>query len=125
MRIRIVSWIIIFGFLFLAFNILNTEIIQGEKFKNLSNQNCIRLIPQGGSRGRILDRLGNIIVDNNLSYDVMVSHYENDQINKTLLGLANILNANFKDIKDTFRNKYIASFMPVTIVRNIDVKKAI
>jgi len=125
MRVKITSWILIFGFLFLAFNVLNIEVIQGKKFKNLSNQNCIRLIPQEGSRGRILDRLGNIIVDNNLSYDVMISPYENGQINKTLLGLANILNANFKDLKDTFRNKYIASFMPVTIVRNIDVKKAI
>ena len=125
MRVKIVSWIVIFGFLFLALNILNIELIQGRKFENLSNQNCIRLIPQEGSRGRILDRQGNIIIDNNLSYDVMVSPYENDQINKTLLGLANILNANFKDMKDTFRNKYIASFMPVTIAKNIDVKKAI
>ena len=125
MRIRIVSWIIIFGFLFLAFNILNTELIQGEKFKNLSNQNCIRLIPQDGSRGRILDRQGNIIVDNNLSYNVMVSPYGSNGIDKTLLGTARILNVDFKDLKDAFRNKYIASFMPTTIAKNIDVKKAI
>jgi len=125
MRVKISSWIVIFGFLFLAFNILNIEVIQGKKFKNLSNQNCIRLIPQEGSRGRILDRLGNIIVDNNLSYDVMVSSYGNNGIDKTLSGLAKILNANFKDMKDTFRNSYTASFMPVTIAKNIDVKKAI
>ena len=125
MRVKIVSWIVIFVFLFLAFNLLNVELIQGKKFKNLSNRNCIRLIPQEGSRGRVLDRLGNIIVDNNLSYNVMVSDYKNDQINKTLLGVAKILNLNFDDLKDRFRNRYIASFMPVTIVENIDVKKAI
>lgn len=125
MRVKIVSWIVIFVFLFLVFNLLNVELIQGKKFKNLSNRNCIRLIPQEGSRGRVLDRLGNIIVDNNLSYNVMVSAYKNDQINKTLLGVAKILNLNFEDLKDRFRNKYIASFMPVTIVENIDVKKAI
>ncbi len=125
MRIKIVNWIIIFIFLFLAINILNIEVIQGRKFKNLSNQNCIRLIPQGGSRGRILDRRGNIIVDNNLTYNVMVSPYANIGIDKTLLGAARILNMNFKDLKDTFRNKYMASFMPVTIAKNIDLKKAI
>ena len=125
MRVKIVSWIVIFVFLFLVFNLLNVELIQGKKFKNLSNRNCIRLIPQEGSRGRVLDRLGNIIVDNNLSYNVMVSDYKNDQINKTLLGVAKILNLNFDDLKDRFRNRYIASFMPVTIVENIDVKKAI
>ena len=125
MRIRIVNWIVILIFLFIALNILNLEVIQGKKFRILSNQNCIRLIPQEGSRGGILDRQGNIIVDNNLSYNVMVSPYGNNEIDKTLLGAARILNMNFKDLKDAFRNRYIASFMTTTIAKNIDVKKAI
>jgi len=125
MRVRIVNGIVIFIFLFIALNILNIEVIQGRKFRILSNQNCIRLIPQKGSRGNILDRRGNIIVDNNLSYNVMVSSSGNSGIDKTLLGTARILNTNFKDLKDTFRHKYTASFMPTTIAKNIDVKKAI
>ncbi len=125
MRIRIVNWIVILIFLFIALNILNLEVIQGKKFRILSNQNCIRLIPQEGSRGRILDRQGNVIVDNNLSYNVMVSSYGNNEIDKTLLGAARVLNVNLKDLKDAFRNRYIASFMPTTIAKNIDVKKAI
>ncbi|PIP20177.1 MAG: penicillin-binding protein 2 [Candidatus Omnitrophica bacterium CG23_combo_of_CG06-09_8_20_14_all_40_11] len=125
MRVRIVNWLVIATFLFIALNILNMEVIQGKKFKNLSNQNCIRLIPQEGSRGRILDRQGNIIVDNNLSYNVMVSSYANIGIDKTLLAAARILNVDFKVLQTTFRNKYIAPFMPTTIAKNIDVKKAI
>ncbi|MDP2937855.1 MAG: penicillin-binding protein 2 [Candidatus Omnitrophota bacterium] len=125
MRIRIVNWIVILIFLFIALNILNLEVIQGKKFRILSNQNCIRLIPQEGSRGRILDRQGNVIVDNNLSYNVMVSSYGNNEIDKTLLGAARVLNVNLKDLQSAFRNRYIASFMPTTIAKNIDVKKAI
>ncbi len=125
MRIRIVNWIVISIFLFIVLNILNIEVIHGKKFRILSNQNCIRLIPQEGSRGKILDRQGNIIVDNNLSYNVMVSPSGNSGIDKTLMDVSKILSVDFKDLKSTFRNRYIGSFMPTTVAKNIDVKKAI
>ncbi len=125
MRIKVVNCIIIIIFSFLAFNILNMEVIQGEKFQKLSNKNYLRLIPQEGSRGRILDRQGNIIVDNNLAYNVMVSSSGNNDIDKTLLEAAKVLGTDFKDLKEAFRNKYIGSFMPTTIATNISVKKAI
>ena len=125
MRAKVINFLVIAIFLFMALNILNLEIIQGKKFKNLSNQNCIRLIPQEGSRGRILDRRNNVIVDNSLSYNVMVSSYGNNGIDKTLMAAAKILNADYKGLKDAFRNRYVASFMPTTIAKNIDVKKAI
>lgn len=125
MRVKIINFLITALFLFMALNILNIGIVQGRKFKNLSNQNCIRLIPQEGSRGRILDRRGNIIVDNSLSYHVMVSSYGNNGIDKTLMAAAKVLNADFKGLKDSFRNRYAAPFMPVTVAKNIDVKKAI
>ncbi|MDD4894034.1 MAG: hypothetical protein PHW54_01805, partial [Candidatus Omnitrophica bacterium] len=125
MRIKIISWATAFVFIFLAFNILNMEIIQGRKFRNLSDKNCLRLIPQEGSRGRILDREGDVIVDNSLSYDVMVTRSGNAGIDQTLAAASRVLGTDFKVLRDTFRNKYTVSFMPVTIAKNISVKKAI
>lgn len=125
MRVKIIHWVVILSFLYIAFNILNIEVLQGKKFKDLSIQNCIRLIPQEGSRGRILDRQGNIIVDNSLSYNVLVSALGNNAVDKALLGASRILGTDFKALKDTFRKRYVASFMPATIAKNIDIKKAI
>jgi penicillin-binding protein 2 len=125
MRINIINRIVIFLFLFLGLGILNTEVIQSKRFRELSNKNCIRLLPQKGSRGRILDRNGAIIVDNYLTFDVMVSSYGESEVNKTLSSVAKILDADFGGLKDKFRNSYIAPFMPTTIAKNIDIKKAI
>jgi len=125
MRIRIVHRLIIVVFLFMAFDILNIEVIQGDKFRDLSNQNCTRLIPQEGCRGRILDRAGNVIVDNNLSYNVMVMPSERGEIDDTLAGASKILNVSFNDLKNSFRKNYVTSFMPATIAKNIEIKKAI
>ena len=125
MRINVIKAGVILIFLFLGLGILNTEVIQSKRFRDLSNKNCIRLLPQEGSRGRILDRNGNIIVDNYLSYDVMVSSYGESQLNKTLSSVAEILDTDSGDLKDKFRNRYIAPFMPTTIAKNIGIKKAI
>jgi penicillin-binding protein 2 len=125
MRIDIINRVAVIVFLFLGLGILNIELIQSKRYKELSNQNCIRLIPQQGSRGKIFDRRGDIIVDSDLSYDAMVSSYEEGEVNKTLSYAAKILETDFRDLKDIFRHRYLAPFMPTTIAKNIEIKKAI
>ncbi len=123
MRINAISRAVIFIFIFLGLGILNINVIQGRKFRELSNKNSIRLIPQEGSRGRVFDRNGNIIVDNYLSYNVMV--LPQSHMDEALMGAAKILGMNFKDLRNTVGGKYKSTFMPITIAKNIDVKKAI
>lgn len=125
MRTKVVNWTVIFIFLFLVLSLFNFQIIQSKRFKDLSDKNCIRLLPQEGSRGRILDRQGNIIVGNSISYDVMILPQEDKQIDKTLVTVSGILGISFKDLKDTFRKEFIAPFAPIAIAKNIDIKKAI
>ena len=72
MRTRIAFFFIICMFVTLVLGLLNLELIQGKKNRVLSNRNCIRLLPQRGCRGKILDREGACIVDSKLSYNVMI-----------------------------------------------------
>ncbi|MDD4939745.1 MAG: penicillin-binding protein 2 [Candidatus Omnitrophica bacterium] len=125
MRIKILNWTVILVFLFIFSGLLNMQLMQGKRFSELSSQNCIRLVPQEGSRGRVLDRWGSVIVDNGLSYNVMVSPAENGQVDKALQAASRILDGNFKSLKENFGKKGAVSFMPVTIARNVDIKKAI
>jgi penicillin-binding protein 2 len=112
-------------FLFLSLGIINLQFIQGNRFKDLSNKNCIRLLPQMGARGAILDREGNIIVGNKLSYDCLVMPGGANQIDKILTAVSGILGITPEDLKDTFKLRLTVSSMPVTIAKNIDIKKAI
>jgi len=112
-------------FLFLSLGLINLEVIGGRKYKDLSNKNCIRLLPQSGARGEILDREGNIIVGNKLSYDVLVTPKEINQIDKALIVVSGILGVSSEDLKDAFKRDYVASSIPITIAKNIDIKKAI
>jgi penicillin-binding protein 2 len=124
-RAKIVNLFVTCMFLFLVFGLINLGVIQGNKFKDLSNKNCIRLLPQIGARGKILDRNGNIIVDNKLSYDVMVLPQELTQRDKVLTAVSSILGTSLKDLKDAFKRGFVASSLPIVIAKNIDIKKAI
>jgi penicillin-binding protein 2 len=125
MRIRFISFTPIFIFVFLGLGLFNLEVIQGRRFKDLSNKNCIRLIPQMGARGNIFDRNNNIIVDNSLSYDVMIMPGDEVKINKEMLNVSDILDIDPKGLKDTYRTNLIAPFAPIAIAKNINIKKAI
>jgi penicillin-binding protein 2 len=124
-RIKILSGFLIVVFFFLIFGLMNLQIIQGGKFKELSLKNCIRLLPQIGTRGRILDRNGEIIVGSELSYDVMAIPQDAPGLDKSLANLAAILHLKFDDLKRKFKRGYLAPSVPVVLVENADIKKAI
>jgi len=115
--------ILMFSTLFAA--LLNLDLLQGAKFRRLSDSNCIRLITQSGARGNILDRAGEIIVDSRISYDVLILPQELNQIDRILGGVSGILEIGVKELKAAFRNNYFSSSIPVTVASNIDLKKAI
>lgn len=126
MRIKIVRIIVAIFFLSLLLGILNLEVIQGRKLKQLSQKNCIRLLPQFGSRGNIFDRQDNIIAGNFISYDLMLIPQEDrDMIETALKKISQVLNIPADNLRNNFKNNFIAPFAPVVIAKNINVKKAI
>jgi len=124
-RKNILTFLIIAMFLSLFVALANLDLLQGDKFRRLSDSNCIRLIEQLGARGNILDRNAEIIVDNKISYDVLLLPQELDELDRILNGVSRILEVEAKDLKAAFRRNYFSSSIPVTIASNIDLKKAI
>ena len=124
-RIKIITFLVASLFLLLIFGLFNLEAIQGKKLRGLSNKNRIRLLAQPGARGKIFDRDGEVIVDNKLSYDVMISPQESQEREETLAIVSRVLGVSQKDLKDKFKKNYISVSLPVVIANNIDIKKAI
>ena len=112
-------------FLFLVLGLFNLEIIHGKKNRELSNKNCIRLIPQFGARGDIVDRNGEIIADSKISYDLLLLPDTREDIDNVLSGIAGVLGTNFESLLSSYRNNFLSPSLPVVIARNIGLKKAI
>jgi penicillin-binding protein 2 len=124
-RKHFLSFLIILMFCVLLIGLLNLDLLQGAKFRRLSDSNCIRLIAQLGARGNILDRNGEAIVDSKISYDVLILPQELNQVDRILSVVSRILEVEVKELKNAFKNNYFSSSIPVTVASNIDLKKAI
>lgn len=124
MRIKAINLIIAVIFVLIAAAVFNLAVIQGRRFKDLSDRNSIRLIRQPGSRGKILDRNGQVIVDNCLSYDLLILPQGQAENEKTLSAVSDILGIEPKELNSRFRRGYLASFLPVCVANSIDSKKA-
>ncbi len=124
-RKQIFSWLINSMFILLLLGLSRLDLLQGEKFRRLSNSNCIRLISQSGSRGNILDRNDEIIAGNKISYDVMILPQDLGQVDRALSGVSHILGVDFKELKSTFKKNFLSVSLPATVASNIEIKKAI
>ncbi|MDD4909918.1 MAG: penicillin-binding protein 2 [Candidatus Omnitrophica bacterium] len=116
-RILHISAAAVFSFLLLG--IFYTQILRGGYYTNLSKRNCIRVIPQKGARGRIIDRNGIVVVDNYLSFDVVALPQELTDKERSIPKLASLIGTTAENIKGIIKKDFTAPFAPITIKEDI------
>src|SRR3989338_3369721 len=125
MRIRVIRVITIALFLMIVMDLFYMQAIQGRYFFNLSANNRIRVVPLDGWRGRIYDRNGNILADNRLSYDVMVTPQDVQKGEELFKFLSGVLGVEQHLIAQRYNQKKVAPFAPVPVAEDISQEKAI
>lgn len=120
MRDRIYSTIVSILFLFILCGIFYLQILRWPLYHNLSQKNHIRLIPFHGLRGTIYDRNGLPIVENRLSFDVMIIPQEVEEADRTYGRLSKVLGIPQGKIESMVRKGYYALFAPITIASDIN-----
>ena len=71
-RIGVISLIVLFVFCALGFRLWQLQIVEGARFRTLSEKNRIRLNRLPSIRGLMLDRTGRVVVENRPSFDVVL-----------------------------------------------------
>lgn len=125
MKIKIVQFVIALNFLLLALAIFSLQVIQGSKYRQLSEANYIRVIVQKGSRGPILDRNHQTIADSRISFNVTILPKAAVDLDKIFSRLGDILGVSAREISDKFRQRIIANSLPVSVADNIERQQAI
>lgn len=109
----------------LVLGLFYIQILKAPRYIKLSESNRVRIIPQPGSRGKILDRHGMIIVDNYLSYDIAILPSETKDVDKMLKKLAELLDVSFEAISSRYKRDLVSTSLPVTLLDNIERNKAV
>ena len=112
-------------FLFLFLNLVRMQVIQTEHYQSLSERNRIRVIYLEGPRGRILDRNGEILADNRLSFNCSVVLNEaNTTIFKSSRLLAPLLDMDPAALEKQFLKKRRGAFNSILIAEDITPAQA-
>nr|HPN66793.1 hypothetical protein [Candidatus Omnitrophota bacterium] len=120
MRSRIYSAVINIAFLVILSGIFYLQVLRWPLYNTLAKKNHVRLIPFPGLRGTIYDRNGLAIVDNRLSFDVVIIPQEVENTDKTYGTLAQVLGMPRSRIESIVKKDYTAPFAPITVSGDVD-----
>lgn len=113
-------------FSLVVLRLFTMQVLQGTKYRELSEENRIRVEVIAAPRGEIRDRNGLLLADNIPSFTVTLDPYDKtyaDQpaaLDSTLAQLGTILGVDPALLRDKVRKDGRQSFLPVRLKRNVD-----
>lgn len=122
-RIQIILIFIILCYTILAFKLSYVKICYSDEYLERAVDLWSRTAPVSGTRGKIFDRNGRIIVGNSLSPTVVAIPKQVKNVKKTAAVLADILECSAKTIEEHL-NKNVSVEILKNVGRRISIKQA-
>ena len=120
-RARWLYVILLVAFLGLVTRLFFLQIVAGERYTFLSENNRVRIKRVAGTRGMIYDRNGQLLVDSRPSFDLIFVPEDSNDPRATLRLLAHHLGRDEKQLLQTFEEgKSRAAFDEMVLGRDID-----
>jgi penicillin-binding protein 2 len=120
-RTRMVYVILIIAFLGIMSRLAVLQIANGERYTYLSENNRVRIKRVPGTRGMIMDRQGELMVDSRPSFDLLFVPEDAEDPQNTLRQLAKYLGRSENELIAVFEeNKSRAAFDEIVLGRDVD-----
>ena len=115
-----VMYCVVAAFAILVVRLFYLQIIEGQEYRRLSENNSIRLQSVDAPRGLILDRNGRLLVDNRPSFDLNIILKDAKPVDQTVAKLANYMQVPAEElIPNIARRGNVSSYKPILIKQDI------
>jgi len=108
---------LVLGFVVLLLRLWYLQVIEGERYATLSENNRIRAIPQRDIRGRILDRHGKVLVDNRPSFTLSVLPEETPKLELLVPRLKDQLPIRWEEVES--RLKWAHAYRTIQLAKDL------
>ncbi len=125
MHINVIRNVIIGLFILMALDLFYIQVICGGYFYRQSESNSIRVIPFEGKRGRILDRNGNVLADNEKNFCVALLPQDIRDKRDVFRFLSGALNLGTAELETRYKKNRLTAFSPVIVAWDISRQQAI
>lgn len=120
-RARRLYYVVILAFAALIARLVFLQIVEGERYTFLSENNRIRIKRTPGTRGMIVDRQGQLLVDSRPSFDLLFVPEDTEEPEKTLRLLARYLGRDEKEFLPLLDDdKKRPAFEEIVLGRDVD-----
>ena len=121
LRFQVVVYLVVSVFVVLLLRLWFLQIIRGESYRNLSENNRIRLEDIPPTRGIIYDRHGRILVDNRPAFKLGLVPADASDLDQTLGKLGRILDVEQLELKEKVKSAPKgAPFRPILLSRDMN-----
>jgi len=120
-RILAAALIVLASWLCLSARLFYLQVVEGDRFRISAQKNSVRTHRVHASRGMILDRNGEILVDSRPAFDVRMVPDQAEDIPETLGRLASLLGEDAETVRDRFgRPRGASRFQAVLVAHDVD-----
>lgn len=119
-RAKLTLYLVLFGFVLLAGRLAFLQVVKASYYKNISDENRIRRLPQPAFRGLIYDRQGRQMVSNRASFTVAIIPYEIRGNTQILSRASNMLGLDSTWLKKKLGSHRYSAHEPIPVVREAD-----
>ncbi len=117
MRFNILKIFVYVGLLALGIGLFRVQVVKGDYYRRLGENNRIRLIPLEAARGRVFDMKGNLLASNRASYDVIAT--PEDVTPEVYYFLSNIFSITEDEIRERMSAPREYPFAPALIMKDV------
>ena len=117
----ILSFVVAGIFFLLLLRLWHLQILNVDDYRNMSENNRLRFVPEAASRGTILDRNGKVLVSNQPSFSLAVVPQEVTNRNELLDRLSMLLGLDRAEMNERWeKEKGRARYYPIILASNIN-----
>ncbi|HEY2294346.1 MAG TPA: penicillin-binding protein 2 [Thermoanaerobaculia bacterium] len=119
-RVRVLTAVVTGLIVAIATGFWFTQLVQGDYYRELAENNRLRKLPIKAPRGLIFDRKGRLLVENVPSYSLMIDRSRTTNLDHTLWFASGVLGRPVTDLQQILQ-KYrgIPTFKPVLLAENL------
>ena len=123
-RVRVLTAVVTGLIVAIATGFWFTQLVQGDYYRELAENNRLRKLPIKAPRGLIFDRKGRLLVENVPSYSLMIDRSRASSLDHSLWFASGVLSRPVADLQQILQ-KYrgIPTFKPVLLAENLSLSE--
>lgn len=122
-KLGLFASVIAAGFAVLVLRLSYLQLMAGGEFKQLSDQNRIRLLPLKAPRGLVYDRSGRLLIDNRPSFTVSIIPAESSDPSVILSRLGGFLDFDQNTVIKQIQASRLAPFRQIVVARDVSIEE--